>query len=165
MDNKFSENEYKELPAYCFDILVSVLNNSGLESISFPEKFKNREYPIFVTWSIGKNKDLRGCIGTFSCENLEKNLTQYAYYSAFKDSRFAPISIKEISDLHCGVSLLTDFEDADHALDWEVGTHGITIDFYDDSKKYHGTFLPEVAGERQWDHKTTLNHLIKKAGI
>jgi uncharacterized protein (TIGR00296 family) len=160
----FTDNDYKLLPLYCFDILISVLKERTLE-VTFPENFKDKEYPVFVTWTTGKEKDLRGCIGTFNQDNLEKNLIQYAYYSAFKDTRFAPISMKEVNNLNCGVSLLVNFEVAEHALDWEVGKHGITIDFSHNGNKFHATFLPEVAGDRNWDHKTTLKHLVHKAGF
>lgn len=50
------------------------------------------------------------------------------------------------------------------AYDWVIGTHGIIIDFIHNKKKYNATFLPEVASENQWDHKTTLKHLIRKTG-
>lgn len=34
--------------------------------------------PLFVTWKIGKDKRLRGCIGTFSAMNLHAGLKEYA---------------------------------------------------------------------------------------
>ena len=37
-----------------------------------------------------------------------------------KDTRFSPISQSELKELHCGVSLLTNFENADNYLDWQV---------------------------------------------
>ena len=42
------------------------------------------------------------------------------YFSALKDSRFQPVSLDEIHKLHCGVSLLTNFEADKNYLDWEV---------------------------------------------
>jgi uncharacterized protein (TIGR00296 family) len=156
--------QYKQLPVFCFDLLISVLKKKDRDGLQFPEEFKGKTYPIFITWTKGKNKDLRGCIGTFSPADLETNIIQYSYYSAFKDSRFPPISISELEELHCGVSLLVEFEEGKDAYDWEVGKHGITIDFNASDKNYHGTFLPEVAGERNWDKDTTLEHLIMKTG-
>lgn len=44
----------------------------------------------------------------------------FMFHSAFKDSRFNAVSSEEIPKLHCSVSLLTDFEEAKHCLDWEV---------------------------------------------
>jgi uncharacterized protein (TIGR00296 family) len=161
---EYTLDDYKHLCVYAFEIVTSTLNKNKIE-LKIPDKFNNKQYPLFVTWSIGKEKNLRGCIGTFSPDDLERNLTTYAYYAAFKDTRFRPISEKELSHLHCGVSLLDKFEDGADAFDWEVGKHGITIDFLSENgRRHHSTFLPEVAGERNWDKKTTLKQLVQKSG-
>ena len=34
--------------------------------------------PLFVTWKIGKDRRLRGCIGTFTAMNLHEGLREYA---------------------------------------------------------------------------------------
>jgi len=81
-----------------------------------------------------------------------------------KDDRFTPISLKELKNLHVGVSLLTNFEHVNDPLDWLIGKHGIEIDFEHKNKKYGATFLPEVAEEQGWDQKETLIYLIEKAG-
>jgi uncharacterized protein (TIGR00296 family) len=95
---------------------------------------------------------------------LEANLAKYALISAFKDDRFSPIQLKEVESLSVGVSLLTNFEEASNPYDWEVGKHGIEIDFEFQGKSYGATFLPEVAEEESWDQKITLKELIRKAG-
>lgn len=41
--------------------------------------------------------------------------------SAFRDRRFDPIAAHEIPKLKCSVSLLVQYEDGEHHLDWEVG--------------------------------------------
>lgn len=40
--------------------------------------------------------------------------------SALKDQRFPPIHPRELSQLQCTVSVLTDYERSLHYLDWEV---------------------------------------------
>jgi uncharacterized protein (TIGR00296 family) len=162
-EKEITNEDYKQLCVHAFDILRGALKISDEEPI-FPEKFRGTEYPLFVTWLKGKEKNLRGCIGTFSKDSLEKNLPLYSFIAAFKDSRFPPISSKEVKDLSVGVSLLVNFEDAENSKDWQVGKHGITIDFKTGGKEFHATFLPEVAGDRDWDHETTLEHLVQKAG-
>lgn len=155
----------KKLCEYSFDILIGTLKKISADKIIFPSEFKDKEFPLFVTWYTGKNKDLRGCIGTFEKDNLEKNLAEYTLISAFKDKRFKPIILEEVKDLTCSVSLLTDFETASDAYDWNVGENGITIEFKDkNGYPYRGTFLPEVAAERGWSKDKTLEHLINKAG-
>ena len=144
-DNNF---DYKQLCYYCFGILEHILNSKKHPNEpEFPNDFKGRSYPLFVTWTTGPSKDLRGCIGTFQSEKLEKNLKRYAVISAFKDDRFDPISIDELPTLNVGVSLLTEFEECKNASDWEVGKHGIEIDFDVNGREYGATFLPEVAEE------------------
>ena len=154
--------ELKLLCVFVFDVLISTLTKKSIH-IDFPDIFKNQKYPVFVTWTTGKEKKLRGCIGTFYPDDLEKNLKNYALSAAFEDSRFPPISEKEISSLNCGISLLTNFENAKNCYDWELGKHGIQI-FFEDHGKHSATFLPEVPIEHNMNKKTTLEHLIEKAG-
>ena len=155
--------DLKLLCVYCFDTIISTLTSKEIPSC-FPQPLSSKKFPLFVTWTKGKNKDLRGCIGTFMKDDLEKNLKSFAKKSAFNDSRFSPIKQNEISDLNVGISLLTNFEDAKNCYDWEIGKHGIEIEFEADDDFFHATFLPEVPVEHKMDKNTTLNHLIRKAG-
>ena len=86
------------------------------------------------------------------------------YTSAFRDDRFGPVALEEVPKLEVEVYLLHSFEHAKNALDWEVGKHGIMIDFEVDDESYGATFLPEVAEEEGWDQLTTLKYLVHKAG-
>jgi len=158
-----NDPDLKKLCLYSFDLLKSVLFNQP-QTIDFPQKFKGKQYPLFVTWLKGENKSLRGCIGTFQSADLETNLHDFTLYSALKDSRFPPISQGEFSKLNCGISLLVNFEQVSNIYDWEIGKHGIEIDFDVGHRHYRGTFLPEVSKEQHWDQKTTLQYLIQKAG-
>ena len=65
--------DYSKLCKYCFQVLEDILSDKDIEQIPFPEEFKGKSYPLFVTWTTGKEKELRGCIGTFSKDLLEKN--------------------------------------------------------------------------------------------
>jgi len=108
---------------------------------------------------------LRGCIGTFKPDLLDELVGKYALISAFEDYRFRGITLKEVPSLSCSVSLLTDFEDVQDPYDWEIGKHGIQIRFgVNGNNNYGGTFLPEVAKEQNWDHRSTLAYLVHKAG-
>jgi len=157
--------DIKILCNFCFLTLDKKLNGSKEKELPLlKDEYVDQKFPLFVTWTIGKEKDLRGCIGTFSAEKLGKNLGKYALTSALNDSRFDPITKDELQHLHVAVSLLTEFEEAKDHLDWEVGKHGIEIDFEARGRAYGGTFLPEVASEQGWDKITTLKYLVKKAG-
>ena len=52
-----------------------------------------------MTWTKGKEDELRGCIGTFAPQKLSKILSRYALISALQDSRFDPISKSELHEL------------------------------------------------------------------
>lgn len=147
---------------HCFDVLIAHLNQQ--EPPKFPSTIEKAKAPLFVTWHIEKEDMLRGCIGTFSADDIETVLPKYALISALKDSRFPPIAMKEVSGLNVAVSLLVNFQDRKDAYDWEIGKNGIIIEFSSDNDDYRATFLPEVASESNWDKDTTLKHLIKKAG-
>uniref|UniRef100_A0A8C9LAN7 AMMECR1 like n=1 Tax=Pavo cristatus TaxID=9049 RepID=A0A8C9LAN7_PAVCR len=122
--------------------------------------------PLFVTWKTGRDKRLRGCIGTFSAMNLHSGLREYTLTSALKDSRFPPLTREELPKLFCSVSLLTNFEDASDYLDWEVGIHGIRIEFINEKGvKRTATYLPEVAKEQDWDQIQTIDSLLRKGGF
>ena len=97
---------------YCFDSIYSKLDKKHVVKIQkIPESWGESKCPLFVTWKKGKELKLRGCIGTFSDQTeLKTNLFQYARTSAFGDYRFSPVKISEVSSLHCGVSLLINFE-------------------------------------------------------
>jgi len=153
-----------EMCYFCFDVLHGHLHN--YEAPRTPPSFTNEAYPLFVTWKLGRERRLRGCIGTFSPTSLHSGLREYAITSAVKDSRFDPISKEEFPRLHVSVSLLTNFEDGYDYLDWELETHGIRIEFLNDKgHKKTATYLPEVAVEQGWDQIQTIDSLLRKGGF
>lgn len=44
--------------------------------------FFSSSSPLFVTWHIGRDRRLRGCIGTFNSMNLHSG-RQFGYYIEF----------------------------------------------------------------------------------
>ncbi|KAI7841020.1 hypothetical protein COHA_005248 [Chlorella ohadii] len=132
--------------------------------------FEDATCPLFVSWHkasrLGGDLRLRGCIGTLEPRPLHTALRDYALTSALRDRRFAPIEARELPQLKCTVSLLSGFETAGGWEDWEVGTHGLVIEFLDPATggRRTATFLPEVAAHEGWDKQQTLDHLIRKAG-
>ena len=132
MEKAEKELDLSVLCKYCFEVLESALSNKDYKNIPFPEEFKEKSYPLFVTWTLGEEKELRGCIGTFEKSKLEKQLGKYALISAFEDDRFdEPINKNELKILNCEVSLLIKFEEVEDPMDWIIGTHGIDIEFED----------------------------------
>ncbi|KAG0642889.1 AMMECR1 domain-containing protein [Tuber brumale] len=123
--------------------------------------------PLFVTWnrfSKSGPKYLRGCIGTFEAQLLDYGLKTYALTSALEDTRFNPITLKELPKLECAVTILTDFEPAEGPMAWEIGTHGLRISFVYHGRRMGATYLPDVAKEQGWTKEETLVSLMRKAG-
>jgi len=179
-------------PEHCFhafDALFCALTHNKPISPKFPDD----KYPLFVTWNTrssrpGRSPRLRGCIGSFEALPLHEGLAEYALISAFRDSRFRKIEERELESLECGISLLTDFEDASSYLDWTVGTHGIYITFLNPARlpasssspsplsssaylpsitskqTFSATYLPDVAPEQGWDKIEAVDNAIHKAG-
>ena len=115
---------------------------------------------------------MRGCIGTFGSSKLGNTLQKYSLIAAVQDTRFNPMSHQDLnSSLRCEISLLSDFEVIQNPLDWEVGKHGIEIEFkgpensHAENKVFRGTYLPNVASEQEWNQQETLMSLLKKAGF
>lgn len=153
----------QEMCLFCFDVLHKQLFE--MDAPAPPSTFSNKPYPLFVTWNLGKDQRLRGCIGTFKAVDLHGGLREYALHSALRDTRFSPITRKEFPDLLCSVSLLINFEDAKDYRDWQIGVHGIRIEFSNErGSSRSATYLPEVASEQGWNHQETIDSLLRKGG-
>ncbi|CAK7240853.1 MAG: hypothetical protein STHCBS139747_002303 [Sporothrix thermara] len=170
----------------------SLSNGSSATSVSSvstaPSTKAPSKTPLFVTWNTvegsgldestsNSNSDsdsdsdsatehaLRGCIGTFESLPLEEGLATYALTAALEDTRFAPISRRELPHLEVAVTLLTDFEPAPGGVeDWEIGKHGLRISFSSNGYHYGATYLPDVAVEQGWTKEQTVLSLMRKAG-
>lgn len=137
-------------------------NSSQLPLVKAPA-----ESPLFVTWNItddGEEYHLRGCIGTFEAQELSAGLNDYAHIAAFEDHRFSPISLKELPRLEVNVTLLTDFETAESAMEWELGVHGIRISFMHQGRRHGSCYLPSVATDQGWNKEETMVSLLRKGG-
>ena len=182
--NVAQSQELQALPAmcyHCFDVLIDALQkqksnspngkrskiNADVPEFSYQLADASVECPLFVTWEKKKRDDsyhLRGCIGTLSPKLLVTSVGDYALISAFKDRRFNPISLSELSSLRVAVSLLVKYEECKDVFDWTVGIHGILIKFIIRGVEYSATYLPEVAKEQRWDQQKTVASLVQKAG-
>ncbi|KAE8666341.1 AMMECR1-like protein [Hibiscus syriacus] len=125
--------------------------------------------PLFVTWKKvvnGGEARLRGCIGTLEACQLINGFRDYALTSALRDRRFPPIQAKELPYLECTVSILTDYETANNYLDWEVGKHGLIIEFVDDyNTRRSATYLPDVPAHEGWTKVEAIDSLVRKTGL
>ncbi|KAJ4868794.1 Uncharacterized protein Rs2_49659 [Raphanus sativus] len=157
----------REMAVYCFDTLVSHYNKEDTP----PPAFEDSIHPCFVTWKKAVNGGeprfrLRGCVGTLEAHRLSSSFKEYALNGALRDHRFPPIQPGELPSLQCTVSIVTDYETPEDYLDWEVGKHGIVIEFSDPvaNVKRSATYLPEVPVNEGWTKLEAIDSLVLKAG-
>ncbi|CAL9044658.1 uncharacterized protein At2g38710 [Musa acuminata AAA Group] len=156
----------QEMVVYCFDTLIAHYNSEQAP----PPGFEEGQHPLFVTWKKavnGAEPRLRGCIGTLEARCIVNGFRDYALTSALRDRRFPPIQAKELPYLECTVSILTDYEPALNYLDWEIGKHGLIIEFTDPdyNTRRSATYLPEVAAHEGWTKTEAIDSLMRKAGF
>jgi len=115
---------------------------------------------VFVTLKI--NDVLRGCIGNiFAVEPLAEGVQKCAVNAAVKDSRFMPVSKKELAFLEYEISILSPLRPIRDPDRIEVGKHGIFMIHGSNT----GILLPQVAVENGWDREEFLENICLKAGL
>ena len=139
----------------------SVLETFETQVVSTFPHFSLR-LSCFVTLYKGKEKELRGCIGSrSSTQRLYENIWEYIQSAAFADSRFPPLEAKELEDLSISISVLGPSRPLKHKEDIVVGKHGLSVE----CGKKHGVFLAHIASEWNWDRDELIKQTCIKAGL
>lgn len=136
----------------------------NLESNFYTQRFSN---PGASFVSLHINDQLRGCIGSLTAHrNLHLDIAHNAQAAAFKDPRFAPISVREYANTDIELSILSEPESLG-VLDFEQclnilrpGVDGIILK--QDQKQ--STYLPSVWAQIS-DPTEFLHSLRQKAGL
>lgn len=160
-----------ELCCFCFQVLRAHLQSRPPPP--FPQTVDPLfKAPLFVTWLKGRQSEygdpgepeLRGCIGCLEPIEFRPGLSEYALRSSLQDKRFPPVRLDEVPLLTCKLSILYQFEQCAHIHDWQVGLHGVLINFTDShGRHYSATYLPEVAREHGMTHDRAIRELVAKA--
>lgn len=95
---------------------------------------------------------------------MRDGIQTYSLASANEDRRFQAIEVEELPHLSATVNVLHSFEQCSHLRDWDMGIHGIIMQFADPVRHYKATFLPDVVGGFK-DPATVLAQLLQKAGV
>jgi len=92
-----------------------------------PEGFSKRKAGTFVT--ITKNKELRGCIGTYlpTKENIAKEIIHNAIAAATEDYRFGPVQKTELPYLSYAVYILSKPELVQNIKELNPKKYGIIV--------------------------------------
>ena len=113
---------------------------------------------------IGWGQEQARCIFPNLSNSLTHTYVQFIFTAALRDRRFTPITLPELPYLRVSVSLLVDFETCENCYDWEVGKHGIIVEFRVGDGGYNATYLPEVAKEHEMTKESAVSSLVRKAG-
>lgn len=115
---------------------------------------------MFVTLSSAG--DLRGCIGYIEgIKPLREAVTELALSSAFRDSRFEPLSQSEYPSIKIEISVLSVPERLENIQEIQIGRDGLIIE----RGWQKGVLLPQVPVEWGWDVPQFLGSLCRKAGL
>ena len=159
----FTKEEKQTLLAIARNTIVMYVNGHKTPEVDDKNFSANLKMHAGAFVTLKEHGDLRGCIGRFTADiPLWKVVQQMAVSSATEDSRFQPVTSKEISKLEIEISVLSPMKKIFSADEIVLGKHGIYI------KKgyYSGTFLPQVATETGWSKEEFLGHCSRdKAGL
>jgi MEMO1 family protein len=114
----------------------------------------------FVT--LKENGQLRGCIGyTAAMQPLAETVRDVAAFAALQDTRFPPVTARELPQLKYEISVLSPLRRVSEVSHIKIGEHGLMIA----KGRYRGLLLPQVAPEQHWDRNTLLDETAMKAGL
>lgn len=145
------------------DIIENKVKLDGYVFHQIPEADKEickKTGGVFVT--IKKNGTLRGCVGQIiSHRSIIDNVRDMAIQAAFNDSRFNPITEKELPYLEYEITILHPPILIKDKAEIEIGKHGLIIE----ADTHRGLLLPQVATDHNWNVDTFLSHTCIKAGL
>lgn len=160
-DFSISEPSQKELLLLARKAIKEYLTSKEVIDFSID---KNSELlqlaAVFVT--LTQNEDLRGCIGTIEPQYpLCEAVIRMALSAAFDDSRFSPLTLKELPVTKIEISVLSPMQKISSTNEIIQDKHGVLIQKGNRS----GLFLPQV-----WEHfdnkEDFMNELcLQKAGL
>lgn len=115
---------------------------------------------VFVTVHV--SGALRGCIGFLELQGeLLSTVAEAARRAAASDPRFMPVEADEFEEMDLDVTLLGPLENCPSAEEFEIGMHGLVIDYHG----HRGLLLPQVAVEHRWNKTDFLSALCQKARL
>ena len=153
------------------EILLPIARASISEALGQPlETAENAAWlqdkaACFVT--LTQQQQLRGCIGTLEAHRtLLEDVKSNARAAALQDTRFSPLTAKELNFTEIEISLLSamqliDFSNEQEALaQLRPGIDGVVFEY----GSYRSTFLPQV-WQQLPDTTEFIAHLKHKAGL
>ena len=105
-DLGLSKQEKEILHKIAMEAIESKFRGDKPSDIKFTSKTLKEKRGAFVT--LHKHGNLRGCIGYIRAQKpLQQTIREMAIAAAFQDSRFNPLTKKELNDIDIEISVLT----------------------------------------------------------
>jgi AmmeMemoRadiSam system protein B/AmmeMemoRadiSam system protein A len=114
----------------------------------------------FVT--LKEHGELRGCIGYITpMKSLAETVRDVAAYAALEDTRFSPVTTKELPLLEYEISVMSPLRRVLDIKEIKVGKHGLIMK----QGEIEGILLPQVPVEEHWNRDTFIEETCLKAGL
>jgi len=154
----YSREQQKALLQLARDAIGQKLNGKAITRPADPA-FKEKR-GLFVT--LHKHGELRGCIGYVQgYKDIASSVLEMAQAAAFRDPRFSPLRLSELSELEIEISVLSELIPVKDISEIVIGRDGLILQHPYGS----GLLLPQVPVEWHWDLPTFLKQLCYKAGL
>jgi hypothetical protein len=120
------------------------------------------QFPQGVFVTLKEHGKLRGCIGRLIGDFPVGLTTAWmAVQAGENDSRFPPVTLKELAALEIEISVMTPLKPISRPADIVLGRDGVVIA----KSGRSAVFLPQVATEQGWSLAEMLDQLCLKAGL
>ncbi|HNX38572.1 MAG TPA: AmmeMemoRadiSam system protein A [Candidatus Cloacimonadota bacterium] len=153
-----TKEQHRELLAYARACIASRFD--GIQPHLSQESEYREKKGIFV--SLHERGELRGCIGYVTgIKPLGDSIRDMAQAAAFRDSRFPALRAGELKGLEIEISVLSELILISGPEDVIIGRDGLLLEHPYGS----GLLLPQVATDWNWDARTFVGQVCRKAGL
>ncbi len=120
------------------------------------------QFPQGVFVTLKQHGELRGCIGRLVGDfPLGLTTSWMAVQAGEYDTRFSPVTLKELGGLEIEISVMTPMRPISKPSEIVIGRDGVVIQ----KSGRSAVFLPQVATEQGWSLTDMLENLCLKAGL
>jgi len=140
--------------------VFAYLNGSSHQPPEIVNGILSEPHGVFV--SIHRSSSLRGCIGNIHpVSPLYRTTSDCAVSAAVGDPRFAPLTLRELTDVDFEISVLSPLERVEDINAVQIGRDGVLVT----KKAASGLLLPQVAASFGWNREQFLSEACIKAGL
>jgi AmmeMemoRadiSam system protein B/AmmeMemoRadiSam system protein A len=157
-----SHEEKQTLLKIARETLVAYLEKDEKKDFAPVQEKLKEPGAAFVT--LKNHGRLRGCIGYLEpIEPLWRMIRNRVIDAATNDSRFRPVTLEELKDIHIEISVLSPrMPVKDPQKEIKIGRDGVWLEL----GMHRGVFLPQVPVEQNWTTvEEYLDHLCRKAHV